>query len=166
MLRASEHGRPIYLEDESRLVGRCALPLDLRERMSSAPLLILERPLDERIDIIREDYVEDMVEAFRRRDGDAAGWENFRDYLLSALDRIRKRLGGDRHQQLRKIMEAALAEQATTGKTSAHNDWIKSLLTDYYDPMYDYQLSQKSGRIVTAGSAEELVAWARLARAA
>ena len=166
MLRASEHGGPIYLEDESRLVGRCALPLDLRERMSSAPLLILERPLDERIDIIREDYVEDMVEAFRSRDGDAAGWENFRDYLLSALDRIRKRLGGDRHQQLRKIMEAALAEQATTGKTSAHNDWIKSLLTDYYDPMYDYQLSQKSGRIVTAGSAEELVAWARLARTA
>lgn len=166
MLKASEKGGPIYLEDESRLVGRCALPLDLRERMSSAPLLILERPLNERIDIIREDYVEDMVKAFRERDGEAAGWENFRDYLLSALDRIRKRLGGDRHQRLRQVMEQALAEQAATGDPTGHNNWIKSLLTDYYDPMYDYQLSQKSGRIVTAGGPRELVDWAALAETA
>lgn len=163
MLKAQENGGPIYLEDESRLVGRCHLPLDLRERMTSAPLLVLERPLSERIAIIREDYVEGMVSDYQARDGEAAGWENFRDYLLSALDRIRKRLGGERHQRLRGIMEDALAQQARDGDLSGHEQWIKSLLTDYYDPMYDYQLSQKSGRIAMAGGPDELAEWARQA---
>ena len=166
MLKAHERGGPIYLEDESRLVGRCNLPLDLRERMSSAPLLVLERPLPERIAIIREDYVEGMVRDYQARDGEEAGWENFCDYLLSALDRIRKRLGGERHQRLRTIMVEALEEQARTGDLSGHEFWIKSLLTDYYDPMYDYQLSQKSGRITMAGGPDALVAWARQARTA
>ena len=161
MLKAQAHGGPIFLEDESRLVGRCYLPLELRERMSSAPLLVLERPLPERIAIIREDYVEGMLRDYRNRDGDTAGWENFCDYLLSALDRIRKRLGGDRHQRLRVIMEKALSEQARTGDLSGHDQWIKSLLTDYYDPMYDYQLSQKSGRIAMAGGPEALTEWAQ-----
>lgn len=160
MLKAQARGGPIYLEDESRLVGRCSLPLDLRERMSSAPLLILERPLVERIAIIREDYVENMLRDYQSRDGEAAGWANFCDYLLSALDRIRRRLGGDRHQRLRGHMEEALAQQASSGDVSGHEIWIKSLLTDYYDPMYDYQLSQKSGRIAMAGGPQALVEWA------
>lgn len=163
MIKAQETGGPIYLEDESRLVGRCSLPLDLRERMTSAPLLILERPLSERIDIIREDYVEDMLRDYQERDGRAAGWENFCDYLLSALDRIRKRLGGARHQKLRATMEEALKQQKTSGDLSGHEAWIKILLTDYYDPMYDYQLSQKSGRITMAGGPRELKEWAEQA---
>src|SRR5690554_5914054 len=164
LLKATGHGGPIYLEDESRLVGRCALPLDLRERMSAAPMLILQRPLAERIDMIREDYVDDMVLAFRQRDGELAGWENFRDYLLSALDRIRRRLGGERYQHLRQLMEAALDHQEKTGFTEAHNEWIRALLTDYYDPMYDYQLSHKSSRIVATGDPEDLVNWATTRR--
>lgn len=161
MLKAQQQGGPIYLEDESRLVGRCNLPLDLRERMLSAPLLVLERPLSERVAIIREDYVEGMLRDYQARDGEEAGWENFCDYLLSALDRIRKRLGGERHQRLRAIMEEALEQQGRTGDLSEHGIWIKSLLTDYYDPMYDYQLSQKSRRIVLVGGPEELINWAQ-----
>ncbi|SFR81360.1 tRNA 2-selenouridine synthase [Marinobacter daqiaonensis] len=161
LLKAAERGGPIQLEDESRLVGRCSLPLELRERMISAPLVILERPLYERIAIIREDYIEQMVRDYQARDGEAAGWENFCDYLLSALDRIRKRLGGERYQRLRGIMEQALARQASNGDLSGHDDWIKTLLTDYYDPMYDYQLSQKSGRVAITGGPETLIDWAR-----
>ena len=44
-------------------------------------------------------------------------------------------------------MEQALEQQERTGDTSGHHLWIEALLTDYYDPMYDYQLSQKQGRI-------------------
>ncbi len=160
MLKANARGGPVFLEDESHLVGRCSLPLNLRDRMAAAPLLVLERSLQERIDIIREDYVEGMVRDYQTRDGHEAGWANFCDYLLSALGRIRKRLGGDRYQQLNQILENALAEQERTADTSHHNLWISSLLTDYYDPMYDYQLSQKAGRVVVTGSPERLVDWA------
>jgi tRNA 2-selenouridine synthase len=162
MLRARhQHGGPIYLEDESRLVGRCALPISLRERMVTAPLVVLDRPMAERIDIIREDYVESMLADYTTLDGEDAGWLNFSDYLLSALDRIRKRLGGERHQQLRSMMELALAEQAENGVSDGHNGWIQSLLEHYYDPMYDYQLARKPGTVIMHGGPDAIAQWAK-----
>ncbi|SFL86683.1 tRNA 2-selenouridine(34) synthase MnmH [Marinobacter zhejiangensis] len=160
MLKASHHHKgPIYLEDESKLIGRCSLSDALRARMAEAELMILERPIEERIRIIREDYVEDMLAAYCERDGEEAGWSNFSDYLLSALHRIRKRLGGERYQQLHQLMESALQQQRTQDNLGGHDAWIQQLLVDYYDPMYDYQLSQKEGRIVVRGNPDELVAW-------
>ncbi|RBP25312.1 tRNA 2-selenouridine synthase [Marinobacter pelagius] len=159
-------GGPVYLEDESRLIGRCALPESLRERMAGAPLLVLEQPMEERIAIIRKDYVEDMHADYVARDGEEAGWLNFRDYLLSAMDRIRKRLGGERHKQLRALMEAALSTQEQHGDLHGHDAWIEALLTDYYDPMYDYQLGQKEGRILVRGGPEVIIEQANLARSA
>src|SRR5690606_29057034 len=73
------NGGPVYLEDESRLIGRCTLPLSLRDRMAQAPLMILEQPMEERVAIIREDYVEQMLADYLCRDGNEAGWLNFRD---------------------------------------------------------------------------------------
>lgn len=161
MLKAGHvRSGPIYLEDESGLVGRCALPESLRVRMAGSHLLVLEQSLEERIDIIREDYVESMARDYANRDGAEAGWLSFRDYLLSAIDRIRKRLGGERHRQLRNLMEAALADQERSGKTGAHNAWIQPLLEDYYDPMYDYQLSRKEGRILVRGDFNTILGWA------
>ncbi|WP_417502200.1 tRNA 2-selenouridine(34) synthase MnmH [Marinobacter sp.] len=153
-------GGPIYLEDESRLVGRCALPDALKERMARAPLLVLEQSLEERTRIIREDYVEGMCTDYIKRDGEEAGWLNFRDYLLGALERISKRLGGERHSQLRSLMEQALQQQESRGDVDGHDAWIQPLLQNYYDPMYDYQLSQKQGQILIRGGAETVIAWA------
>lgn len=160
MLKAHHRvGGPVYLEDESRLVGRCVLPDSLQKRMSEAPLMVLDRPLEERVTIIREDYVDGMAADYAERDGEDAGWLNFRDYLLSALDRIRKRLGGDRHSRLRQLMEDALASQHRTGDTSGHHSWIAGLLEHYYDPMYDYQLGQKQARIVVQGGPDAICKW-------
>lgn len=162
MLKAHHHvGGAVYLEDESRLVGRCALPEGLRAKMATTPLMVLDQPIEERIRIIREDYVDQMAIDYAERDGEEAGWLNFRDYLLSALDRIRKRLGGDRHSRLRQLMENALDIQNQTGDVSAHHQWIQALLENYYDPMYDYQLDQKKGRIVMQGGPETIIEWAK-----
>ncbi|MDO6441495.1 tRNA 2-selenouridine(34) synthase MnmH [Marinobacter sp. 2_MG-2023] len=150
----------VYLEDESRLVGRCAMPETLKERINRAPLLILERSLEDRTRIIREDYVEAMSADYVSRDGEEAGWLNFRDYLLGALDRISKRLGGERHARLRSVMEQALAQQESRGYVHGHDDWIQPLLQDYYDPMYDYQLSQKRGQVLVRGGADAIIEWA------
>ena len=37
---------------------------------------------------------------------------------------------------------------------------IQSLLEDYYDPMYDYQMSERKGEILFHGNMQELVQWA------
>lgn len=154
-------GGSIYLEDESRLIGRCALPESLRARMAESPLMILEQPMEERVAIIRADYVEAMLQDYISRDGEEAGWLNFRDYLLSALDRIRRRLGGERYQQLRDLMIQALDQQQANGALDGHHAWIEALLNDYYDPMYDYQLSQKQGRILVRGNPKTIRDYAR-----
>ena len=154
-------GGPVYLEDESRLVGRCALPHSLRERMAKAPLLVLEQPMEERIRIIREDYVVKMAADHARRVGHEAGWWSFEDYLLSALDRIRKRLGGERHQSLRYLMLDALENQRVNGDVGGHDRWIQQLLENYYDPMYDYQMQQKADRILVRGGPDAILGFGR-----
>ncbi len=154
-------GGPTYLEDESRLIGCSALPENLRKHMAKAPLLVLEQSLEERIRIIREDYVDNMVAAYKHRDGEEAGWLNFRDYLLNAMDRIRKRLGGERHQRIRSLLEQALNLQEKTHDTSGHHAWIQPLLENYYDPMYDYQLGRKQGQILVRGGPDVITSWAQ-----
>ena len=41
-----------------------------------------------------------------------------------------------------------------TGETQQHKAWIRTLLVDYYDPMYDYQLGRKRKKIVFSGDAD------------
>lgn len=156
--------QPIFLEDEGHLIGRSAIPLVLREKMAKAPLLLLEADLSERVERILQDYVVSMQAGFAARDGVEAGWQGFCEHLLSGLQRVEKRLGGERYQQISKLMKAALEAQQQ-GDLSGHRLWIQQLLHDYYDPMYDYQLSRKQGRILARGHHAQLLAWAaRLAQ--
>jgi tRNA 2-selenouridine synthase len=64
------------------------------------------------------------------------------------LARLKRRLGDQAHRELDALMQAALAEQASSGDTSLHLAWITLLLTRYYDPMYLYQLGNKRERIL------------------
>ena len=153
------HGAPVYVEDESHLIGRCVLPKSLQRRMAAAPLMVLEQPLETRVGFILQDYVIDMSRAFMDRDGTNAGFAAFREFLLGALSRIRRRLGGLRHQQLEAVMTAALDVQEKHGDLDGHREWIAALLNDYYDPMYDYQLSRKEGPVLVQGSFDELLDW-------
>ncbi|MFP6815842.1 MAG: tRNA 2-selenouridine(34) synthase MnmH [Pseudomonadales bacterium] len=135
-------GERLVLEDESRSIGRLALPAAWHQRMQIAPLVVLERPLIERVDNIRREYVDEPLVA-----GTAPA--DLHDRYRAALDRIRKRLGGTRHREV--------AESLATGfETGDHEHWIELLLTWYYDPMYDYQLEQKQKRVIGRGGIDEV----------
>ncbi|MEM9758275.1 MAG: tRNA 2-selenouridine(34) synthase MnmH [Pseudomonadota bacterium] len=140
----SDSDAPIYIEDEGRLIGRLALPETLRLRMATAPLLLLEHPVEERVDVVVDDYIVDLGRRFRERYG-GEGPERHRQQLLDGLARTRKRLGGERHRDIEAQMIEAFEEQARSGSTHGHRSWVHRLLTEYYDPMYDYQLSQRAG---------------------
>jgi tRNA 2-selenouridine synthase len=58
-------------------------------------------------------------------------------------------------------MEDALALQARTGAVDAHRGWIRGMLEEYYDPMYDHQLAAKADRVAFRGGPQEVVAWLR-----
>lgn len=152
---------PLVVEDESRNVGSRSVPTCLYERLEHAPLLMLEADLDTRIDYTRQEYIDEALAEYQDLFGVEAGFDQWADYLLNSMDRIRKRLGGERHQALRAIMVDAIEAQRVTGDTKGHDAWIGSLLSDYYDPMYDYQIGKKQHRVVVRGDADELRNWLR-----
>ena len=156
--RADSHA-VLVVEDEGRHVGRCAVPLALRQRLEQVPLVCLDDGFEDRVERILRDYVvqqrADCVAAL----GEAAGAAAFSAKLLESLDKLSKRLGGDRHQVLRATMVKALEQQQTRGDVALHRDWITVLMRDYYDPMYGYQLEKKAEKIVYRGTYEEIAEW-------
>ena len=121
---------PLAVEDESRTIGRLAIPQAVYAGMQMAPLVLVEVEREARIEQIVRDYV-------LAPDASAAR-------LQAALDKSERRLGGERHRQVREQMATAFAD----GNPAAHRGWVGLLLDWYYDPMYDHQLAAKRHRIV------------------
>ena len=80
----------------------------------------------------------------------------FSTYLRGALVKIERSLGGARYQTLLAGLNEALEDQARGGNGEGHRVWIETLLTEYYDPMYDYQLEKKRDRVVFSGTWDAL----------
>jgi tRNA 2-selenouridine synthase len=138
------------LEDESRVVGSCALPLPLYQGMQQYPMVWLEDSFEDRVERILRDYVVDLSAEFCAVHGEE-GFALFSERLLESLNKVQKRLGGERHRRMLLLMEDALAEQARSGSVDLHRSWIEGLLREYYDPMYAFQREKKGGRIEFAG---------------
>jgi tRNA 2-selenouridine synthase len=164
LLRVRHAGyRHLVLEDEGRMVGSCSIPLELYQKMLHSPLVWLEEGLDARVSRILRDYVIDMhaehLQLFAEQPEQA--FDAFADYLQGSLLRIRKRLGGERHQRLDQLMREALDIQRSTGQVEAHRGWIEGLLNEYYDPMYAYQRSAKEERVIFSGDQQAVVEFLR-----
>ncbi|WP_239480323.1 tRNA 2-selenouridine(34) synthase MnmH [Parashewanella hymeniacidonis] len=139
--RVYGHGIQV-LEDESFLIGRSAIPKCFYQAMQAAPTLYIEASLDERIERILQDYVISMTAQFIKAKGDKNGFEAFSKYILTSVDKIKKRLGGKLHQQIQNLMQEALKEQQSRNSVALHCAWIQLLLEKYYDPMYEYQMKK------------------------
>jgi len=147
-----------YVEDESRLIGRCFLPQLLQDRLKVAPYVIVAEPIESRIEIVTEEYVLQPLEEYQKHYGDE-GFTKLKQDLLDSLDRIKKRLGGSRHAELYASMVAAFQQLEDTDDYSLLGEWIEALLTDYYDPMYNYMLDKKSGKLLFKGTRQEVIQW-------
>ncbi len=55
-LQALDPARPVFVESESRVVGRLRLPLALVERMRAAPCVQVQMPMPARVQLLIEDY--------------------------------------------------------------------------------------------------------------
>ena len=143
---------PVLLEDESLLIGRCAIPPDLREKMQQSPLIVVDASLEERVEHSFRNYILHKLGEWQQTLGEEQGFVEFAADLRQSLQKIHKRLGGVRYQQLQDLLEQAL-QAHECGDNNLHRGWITLLLQDYYDPMYDFQMSQKQGRILFRGNA-------------
>ena len=114
-LCAFDPERTIWIEDESRQIGSCVIPPGLFHQMRLANLFIIERPCQERIDNLLQDYGAADV-----------------DSLITATQRISKRLGG---LKTRQVIEAIHQGQL--------QDAIEMVLK-YYDSAYMYTILKRA----------------------
>ena len=144
----------ILLEDESENIGPRSVPKSLYEKMQQSPVILLEAGIDERIDITFQEYIVDDLAEHQSFYGEEQGFRLWAEQLLGSIDKIQRRLGGVRHKTLKSLLDNAIQQQKS-GDTELHKEWIKVLLVEYYDPMYDYQLNKKQDRVVFQGRENE-----------
>jgi tRNA 2-selenouridine synthase len=109
-LRALDPTRPVFVESESRVVGRLRLPLALIERMRAAPCVQIAMPLAARVQLLIEDYA--------HLTADPAP-------LCEALDALRTVRGAAQVAQWQEF-----ARQGATARL------VEELLVLHYDPIY------------------------------
>jgi tRNA 2-selenouridine synthase len=68
-------------------------------------------------------------------------------------------LGGLRYKLLLNQLNLALESHKENNNLQNYRPLIESLLVDYYDPMYDYQISKKKQRIVFQGNSKDVLAY-------
>lgn len=101
--------RRIWVENESRTIGRVSIPAGFFEQYKSAPLLHLEIPFEKRVQHLM------------------AGYANFpKEELMDALVKITKRMGGNNVKDALEAFEAGQVDVAT------------GIALHYYDKTYTH----------------------------
>lgn len=152
---------PHVFEDESRRIGSVEIPLPLWQGLCAAPRVLIEMPLEWRLAQIRRDYIDDLWTQYRQSYGPWLGWSLMRRQLVSALVRLKKRLGSARLERLLQLQQQAFEAHVTTDDSQAHDGWLSPLLSEYYDPMYHYQLRQSEQAPAFTGTWQEVLAFVR-----
>jgi len=148
----------LIFEDEGEYVGRLYIPKTLAQYLAEAPLIILETGTEERVGITFDEYIVKAQEDYRQYDAESY-LEKWIESIRAAMLRIKRRLGGERYKTLCLIFDDAVAEQKKSASLEKYKEWIRYLLVEYYDPMYDYQIEKNRERIVFRGNAEEILAY-------
>lgn len=125
------------IEDESPLIGRIALPQRFLSVIKSAPMIILNVPLEERIQNIFQDYVKNS---------------DFKS-MHRPLSKVANRLGGVRFKEIEAQLREAFLKDMTIEN---HEGWISGLLKFYYDKAYEEGLRRNKDQIIFRGNAEEI----------
>ena len=134
----------VYIEDESKTIGRLVIPKKFFNKMNSSTLVLIKEPIENRIKNIYHEYVSKEIEQ--------TGEHKVLISLRSKLQKISKRLGGTNYKIADNLIEAAFQKN----DYNIHYEWIKTLLESYYDKMYDYQINQKKDRCIESGTWDEI----------
>ena len=148
----------LILEDESHNIGRIYIPKPLFKHLKEGELVILNTPMQERVEIIFDEYITQALEKYHSHYAEE-GLYQWYEHANSSLLRIKKRIGHERYINIHTTFLDAYALHQTMGDTSAHKVWIEMLLREYYDPMYDYQIEKSDISIAFKGNYDEVLAY-------
>ena len=137
----------LLLEDESRLIGKNILHENWYQKMQTSDLIILKVALKQRIENIYIEYISDPLSS-------SITDKKLFEMMRQALFNIKKRLGGQRYNEIYLLMEQSFREQ----NKRLHKKWIEKILILYYDPMYNYKMEKRKGYITFEGTYSEVKA--------
>lgn len=106
--------RPVWIEDESRMIGQCFLPEEIFRQMRSAPVYMIERSQSERIENLLKEYGKIDPEV-----------------LINASKRLTKRLGSQRAKTVVEAIQSGNLIEAI------------ELVLQYYDSTYHYGIGKR-----------------------
>jgi tRNA 2-selenouridine synthase len=113
---ALDFSRRVWIEDESRMIGRITLPDPVSRHISEAPLI--------RIGMNRGDRIERLVNEY-------AGFDA--SLLSASILKITERLGGTRTQDALAALE------------SGRYDTVADIVLAYYDKAYEHSIQRRVG---------------------
>jgi len=148
----------LVFEDEGSNIGTVHIPQCVKAKTATAKLILLEATLEERIQVSMDAYVINIHQDFITQDPEN-GFNNFANYWLTSLEKIQKRLGLERYQALLHSVNNALSLYKTQADPNGFYPIVQMLLVDYYDPMYNYQIQKKQGRVVFKGDADAVLSY-------
>lgn len=154
----------LVIEDEGKSIGSRHLPRPLYDRMCASPLVLLEVSIEERVANSVREYVTAALSEYQTLYGEQAGFDAWADYATDSLGRIKKRLGGMRYTTMNNKLQSAIHSLKNSGDALCHSDWIRDLLVEYYDPMYDYQIKKKLDRVIFRGNKEQVIDYIKSAK--
>ncbi len=111
--------RPVWVEDESRMIGKCKIPDSLFAQMRDAPLFVIESNQEMRINQLLKNYGKASI-----------------SQLIDATKRIERKLGIERTQKV-------ISHLQNQNFTSAIE-----IILDYYDKMYTDSLKKRHQPII------------------
>jgi tRNA 2-selenouridine synthase len=110
VLRRFDPARPVWVEAESKKVGRLLVPEELTAAMRRAPTVHLSVPIAERVRLCLEDYAHFAADP---------------QHMVARLAPLKPLVGGEELARWQ-----ALAEQGRTGEL------FERVMTQHYDPCY------------------------------
>lgn len=154
-----EHGpnQHFVIEDEGRHVGRCFIPQETVNWFNTGSVIELLATEEERVENTLKEYVIDSQANYLETFGQEEGHDKWLTFITDAIKRLERRLGGLRMQQLLDEVTRASDHQRLTGSYTSHEGWIRTLLIDYYDPMYTYQMEKSTRPVIFKGYHDEVL---------
>ncbi len=152
----SDH--PVLVEAESQLIGRIFLPQYLQDAMANSSVVVLEVPLQQRIELLREDYVSHALNHFKKTVPDDP-WMALDAHVSENLQRIRKRLGGERCDYLVHCVRGAVKALRDSDDWGGFDHIIEVLLREYYDKLYAHKMQVREQQSIFRGDRESVLQW-------
>lgn len=135
----------VVTENEGHLIGVCAVPDPLREQLSRARVVRVKTLMEDRVQNIFHEYITEPLKSLSPNELQLS--------LTSSLQKIQRSLGGLRFSELSTKINSAF--QQDPSQIESHQDWIETLLTQYYDPMYEFSKNRDLRKTVFEGNPAE-----------